>query len=83
MLAKLLEGTTDEVVVSFAQLYKKTVRNMENAAREYGFTWEDHKSWELVREKGRKLVDELAKVALTVGHRSEDMLTEEFLVDGC
>ncbi len=82
MLAKLLEGTTDEVVVSFAQLYKKTVRNMENAAREYGFTWEDHKSWELVREKGRKLVDELAKVALAYGMDLKICSQKEFLVDG-
>jgi hypothetical protein len=28
-LARALEGTTDEVVVSFAQIYKKTKRNMD------------------------------------------------------
>lgn len=40
-LAKALQGTTDEVVVSFANIYRKTRRNLERAAREHGFTWED------------------------------------------
>ncbi|MBU1670859.1 MAG: DUF1848 domain-containing protein [Actinobacteria bacterium] len=40
-LASSLEGATDEVVVSFAQVYRKTERNLDAAAREHGFTWED------------------------------------------
>ncbi len=40
-LAAALEGSTDEVVVSFAQIYKKTKRNMDWAADKFGFTWED------------------------------------------
>ena len=40
-LARSLEGTTDEVVVSFAQMYKKTLRNMNWAAEQFGFDWED------------------------------------------
>lgn len=40
-IAKALEGSTDEVVISFAQLYKKTLRNMDHAAAEEGFTWQD------------------------------------------
>lgn len=40
-LTKALEGTTDEVVVSFAQIYKKTLRNMNWAAKKFGFQWED------------------------------------------
>lgn len=40
-LAAQLEGVTDEVVVSFAQIYKKTLHNTNTAAREHGFTWED------------------------------------------
>jgi hypothetical protein len=40
-LAKALEKTTDEVTMSFAQIYKKTLRNMALASREKGFTWED------------------------------------------
>lgn len=36
-----LEGVTDEVVVSFAHLYQKTLRNMNWAGEEFGFTWHD------------------------------------------
>ena len=32
-LAKSLAGATDEVVISFAHLYRKTLRNMEQAAK--------------------------------------------------
>ena len=40
-LANLLEGATDEVVVSFMQVYKKTERNMNEAGRQHGFSWTD------------------------------------------
>jgi hypothetical protein len=40
-LASALEGSTDEAVISFAQIYRKTKRNMDAAARESGFAWED------------------------------------------
>jgi hypothetical protein len=40
-LAQKLEGGPDEVVVSFAQIYKKTQRNMDWAAKEFSFTWHD------------------------------------------
>ncbi|MGE5672874.1 MAG: DUF1848 domain-containing protein [Mycobacterium leprae] len=40
-LAAQLAGTTDEVVISFAQIYRKTERNLSAAARLHGFTWED------------------------------------------
>ncbi len=40
-LAGALEGSCDEVVISFAQIYKKTARNLDQASREFGFTWED------------------------------------------
>jgi len=40
-LAGSLEGHTDEVVISFAQIYRKTARNLNQAARKFGFTWED------------------------------------------
>ena len=36
-LARRLAGVTDEVVVSFMQLYKKTTRNLDRAAREHSF----------------------------------------------
>ena len=40
-LARSLEGSTDEVVVSFAQLYKKTKQNRDWASKKFGFSWED------------------------------------------
>ncbi len=40
-LARALEGSTDEVVISFAHIYRKTRRNLEWAAGCFGFAWED------------------------------------------
>lgn len=40
-IAQTLEGHTDEVVISFAQLYKKTLKNMNWAARKFEFAWHD------------------------------------------
>lgn len=57
-LAAMLRGQVDEVVVSFAQIYAKTRRNMDIAARDHGFTWRDPEA----NEK-RTLVAELAQIA--------------------
>ncbi|MDK9722853.1 MAG: DUF1848 domain-containing protein [Rhodospirillales bacterium] len=40
-LARGLKGACDEVVVSFAQIYKKARRHLDLAAHEHGFTWQD------------------------------------------
>jgi hypothetical protein len=40
-LAAMLEGATDEVVVSFMQVYGKTKRNLDLSADENGFRWRD------------------------------------------
>ncbi|MCB9450992.1 MAG: DUF1848 domain-containing protein [Anaerolineaceae bacterium] len=40
-LAAALAGAVDEVVISFAQIYRKTRRNLDWAAARFGFTWED------------------------------------------
>lgn len=40
-LADRLAGATDEVVISFAQVYRKTARNLDAAARADGFRWFD------------------------------------------
>src|SRR5439155_7329815 len=40
-LAAALVGRTDEVVVSFASLYRKTLRNLAIAARRHDFAWSD------------------------------------------
>ena len=64
-LARSLEGTTDEVVVSFAQMYKKTRRNMEWAAHEYGFTWTEHEAMPVGNV--RQLISELAEISRSYG----------------
>ncbi|MBI3474010.1 MAG: DUF1848 family protein, partial [Candidatus Solibacter usitatus] len=61
-IARRLEGSTDEVVVSFAQIYRKTRRNMKWAAREFGFTWEDPAD-----ETKLSLAGELAQCARSHG----------------
>lgn len=40
-LAGRLRGSVDEVVTSFAQIYRKTRRNLAAAARLHGFAWQD------------------------------------------
>jgi hypothetical protein len=40
-LARELEGQVDEVTLSFAQIYKKTLRNLTAAARAQGFSWRE------------------------------------------
>ena len=40
-LADALEGAVDEVVISFAQVYRKTERNLNAAAMRHGFSWSD------------------------------------------
>lgn len=57
-LAARLEGSTDEVVVSFAQIYRKTRMNMDWASREFGFTWTDPDD-----QAKRALMRDLSEVA--------------------
>lgn len=40
-LASALQGCVDEVCLSFAQIYRKTRRNLERAAVRHDFTWHD------------------------------------------
>ena len=40
-LARALRGAVDEVVISFAQIYRKTARNLARAADAQGFSWRD------------------------------------------
>lgn len=57
-LAKELGGATDEVVISFAHLYEKTLRNMNRAADANGLTWSDPSDdWK------RSLLVELTEIA--------------------
>ena len=63
-LADGLRGLTDEVVVSCAQIYRKTERNLNRAAREFGFTWKNPSD-----EEKRDLVGALAAIASQRGIR--------------
>lgn len=40
-LAEQLAGLVDECVISFANIYKKTARNLAAAAQAHGFAWQD------------------------------------------
>ncbi len=57
-LASKLAGATDEVVVSFVQLYKKTRTNMNGAARTSNFDWYDPPA-----EDKRELLGDLVEIA--------------------
>ena len=76
-LARQLEGATDEVVVSFAQIYQKTRRNLDWAARRFDFTWEDPAT-----EAKYALAAELAAIAKTHGMQLAMCAQKEFLAPG-
>lgn len=77
-LARSMQGATDEVVVSFANLYKKTLRNLDNAAREHGFTWSDpSEDWK------RALASELSQIAAANGIRLTVCSQPQFIAPGC
>ena len=76
-LAAALAGTTDEVVISFAQIYRKTLRNMDRAAGEHGFTWSDPPL-----EEKRALATRLAEIAAGHGMRLTLCSQPTFLVPG-
>jgi uncharacterized protein DUF1848 len=57
-LARQLSGTVDEVVVSFAQIYRKTARNLNAVARAAQLTWRDPEQAEK-----KVLLGELAAIA--------------------
>jgi hypothetical protein len=77
-LAKSLEGATDEVVISFAHLYQKTLRNMEKATKEHGFTWSDPSDdWK------QALATELASIASAHRIRLTVCSQPQFIMPGC
>ena len=61
-LARSFRGVADEAVVSFAQIYRKTRRNLAAAAAEAGFTWRDPEGGEK-----RALIARLAAIAADHG----------------
>jgi hypothetical protein len=76
-LARMLEGTTDEVVVSFLQDYKKTRRNMDAAARLFHFTWHDPGI-----EAKRALLADLSAIAASCGMALTVCTQPELLIEG-
>jgi hypothetical protein len=57
-IALELRGSTDEVVVSFPTLYRKTRRNLDQAAQKFDFQWRD-----IGTHEKRALIAELADIA--------------------
>jgi hypothetical protein len=80
ILARRLEGATDEVVISFAQLYQKTRRNTEEAAREQGFTWDAHEQATL--DDRLAVLRELAAMAKAHGMRLTVCSQHDYLMPG-
>ncbi|MCK5273700.1 MAG: DUF1848 domain-containing protein [Alphaproteobacteria bacterium] len=76
-LAEALSGYVDEVTISFAQVYAKTSRNMDIAAREHGFSWRDPAD-----EEKRALAGALAEIAISHGMRLTVCSQPEFLAEG-
>jgi hypothetical protein len=72
-LAGQLEGSTDEVVISFAQIYRKTGRNLRKA----GLTWEDPPA-----EAKREMAARLAAIAKSRGMQLSICSQRELLVPG-
>lgn len=75
-LAASLEGAVDEVVVSWAHVYRKTTRNM-NAAAKAGFTWSDPPD-----EDKRAFLGRLAAIAARHGMTLSLCGQAELLVPG-
>lgn len=76
-IAEQVSGATDEVVVSFAQIYQKTQRNLDEAAREQGFTWEDPAD-----EVKRDLAGQLAQIAREHGLQLSMCAQSQYIVAG-
>ncbi|HEV2405330.1 MAG TPA: DUF1848 domain-containing protein [Ktedonobacterales bacterium] len=86
-LAEGLHGATDEVVISFAQVYQKTERNMDLAARRArpSFTWREHEAFAYSDERlddARALVRDLAGMAREKGMRLTVCSQTRFHVEG-
>lgn len=76
-LAGLLEGVTDEVMISFASIYQKSRRNLDAAARQAGFTWQDPPD-----DEKRALAADLLEMARAHGMQLSVCAQREYLVPG-
>jgi hypothetical protein len=77
LLCADLAGVTDEVVVSFAHLYQKTLRNMNWASEEFGFSWHDPGA-----DEKRDLLTELVPIAKAHGMQLTVCSQPDFVVPG-
>jgi len=76
-LSEALRGAVDEVVVSFAQIYRKTRCNLDSAAAKECFTWNNPRD-----EDKRALLTALAPLAGANGQRLTLCAQGELLVPG-
>jgi Domain of unknown function (DUF1848) len=76
-LADALAGAVDEVVISFANIYRKTSRNLAVAARAHHFSWSDPGG-----EDKRGLAEELARLAEQRGLRLTMCSQDSYIVAG-
>jgi hypothetical protein len=76
-LCRDLEGATDEVVISFVHVYKKTLANMNRAAEDFGFEWQDPPA-----DDKRQLATELVEMAKARGMQLSVCAQRDFLVPG-
>jgi hypothetical protein len=76
-LAERLAGATNEVVVSFAQFYRKTKRNLDSAAQTNGFKWFDPSD-----EEKRTLVQEFVRIASGRGIQLTVCSQKSYVVPG-
>jgi DNA repair photolyase len=76
-LAASLTGVTDEVIVSFAHIYQKTKRNLDQAAERHGISWRDPDGTEK-----ETLAKRLAEIAADLGMKLTLCSQPDFLVNG-
>jgi hypothetical protein len=76
-LAARLAGAVDEVVISFAQIYRKSERNLNVAAGRAGFAWRDPSA-----EEKLALVPDLCAMAEARGMRLTVCTQPEFVTGG-
>jgi hypothetical protein len=76
-LAAAARGAVDEVVISFAQIYRKTQRNVSLAAKAHGFTWNDPDP-----DLKRSLTTRMTEIARANGMQLSVCAQKEYAVPG-
>ena len=76
-LAESLRGTVDEVCVSFANIYQKTRRNLDQATATHGFWWRDPPD-----DEKRALLADLVPVATEAGMAVSVCTQPDLMVPG-